>query len=182
MQKKIFSLAFFNVLYVIPSPPFSILYYKNHPPRQGLKYKHAKAVSATDGGQNSAEIKYIQDNRLINTEKQPEPAARQAPVNAGISISKATSSPLSPRPALACKHGDISDTVEYCAGTVSIVLERLSRRDAREHEHGRHTALHARNNVGIHSVTYHYRLRRVTAEQLEPVRIMSGFGFPQKYA
>ena len=38
--------------------------------------------------------------------------------------------------ALACKHGDISDTVEYCAGTVSIVLERLSRRDAREHEHG----------------------------------------------
>ena len=50
---------------------------------------------------------------------------------------------------------DVAHTVQHHARTIRVGLDGLARRNAREHQHRGHAALHAGDHIGVHTVANH---------------------------
>ena len=65
-------------------------------------------------------------------------------------------------------------------GTVRKFVESFHRGNAGQHKNGVHRRLNSRDDVGVHTVADYGGVGRMAAEQLRPVLIMRGLGFPRK--
>lgn len=77
-------------------------------------------------------------------------------------------------------HRDISYPVQDHGGLVGEGLGGVPVGDAGEDQYRVDAAFHTGNDIRIHPVPHNDSLIGVAAQQPKAVRIISGFGFPQK--